>query len=404
MGTRRNALVSILLGLMMILGTVPGVLAQEQGSTDPDNEILFVARPKDGEDGERFSVEMAPGESKTLTMVLENPGTQPINLHSYSSSVGVAPNGGLLLSPEGAELTGASAWMSFEPVTQVVDPGQSQEVSFSIDVPDNTPPGEYVNAVAVETVDAFDVQGSSNIKQRLRKVLAVYVIVPGPTEAKLSFGEPVVELRARGPMIVIPVQNTGNVRTRGEGTLTLKDNTGTTLATETLYTSWLYGGFATTLEVRLKTVFPPGEYSLDLGFVDEESKDLGSLKNVPVEMPDAGALSNPVKFESAEITPNADPIQFANVAVTISNSGDTIRSPKVTLGVYRDDELVEDFVLSEGAPISQGETTFQQRYIPLTGFESGTYTFSLMVESVAGGSDATTMILSVDNIATLEVP
>jgi hypothetical protein len=350
-------------------------------------------------------VEVAPGASAELTLVLSNPGTFPVELHSYTANVHTAVNGGLTMEPAGSELAAPATWMEFPSETVALEPGQEATRVFTVNIPAETPPGQYPNAVAVETVGDYAVEGSSNFRQRIRKVLPVLITVPGEVEAGFVLGEPIVETSRRWPVLQIPIENTGNIRVRPQGELTVKDPTGVELLKTLVTVGYIYAGDATLIEIIMNPALPPGDYEINLQMADESTGTSHSLSGMALVMPEFGDQElAPVAFENVTIAPNAEPIQFANVSVDLVNNQDAVRGAALTLSVFKDGQHVEDFVLDDGFTLPPGTTTVEQRYIPMTGFESGTYTFSLVLGAVDPANRVSTTLLTVDDVATLEVP
>jgi hypothetical protein len=360
----------LVIALFLAAARWTGVAAQD--ATPPaeeGSEFQFGARPEGGADGQRFEVEIEPGGTAQLTLLLSNAGEIPLALHSFTSNVRTAVNGGLTMDQEGTELTAPASWMDFPSETVELTPGQEVPRTITITVPEGTAPGRYVNALAVQTVDDYAIEGSRNFRQRVRKVLAVYITVPGEMKGGFTLGDPLVEVRVRGPVIQIPVQNTGNLRLRPYGELTLFDSDSRELITAPVVMGSVFAGHRTLAEVRLEGLLPPGEYRLSVSMRDDESGATASLEKATLVMPEPEeeAAPNPITVESIAVTPNPDPIQFAGIAVDLGNAGEVIPGSKLTMSVFHDGAFVEDFVLADSLALNAGITTVQQRYIPLTG-------------------------------------
>lgn len=402
----------LVMGLMLFSVPGTGMMAQAQDTATPPattgstDDVLFSVRPEDGSDGQPFTIELQPGQSSSLTVILGNEGTIPIELLSYTANVLTNPNGGLGIDEENVEHIPPTTWMDFPTQVDQLDPGQEVTRTIDITVPEDTPPGQYVNAIAVQTVDDYAIEGSTNFRQRLRKVSAVYVNVPGDLQTSFAVGQPGVEFSTHGPVIQIPVENTGTTWIRPYGELILSDLTGVELIKAPVVMGSIFVGHSTQLELGMNVLLPPGEYLISMELTDERSGESVSISGVAITMPEAPeeATPNPVTVQTVTVTPNADPPQFATVAVELANRGDIIPGGRLTISVSKDGEFVEDFVLADSVTLNPGITTIEQRYIPITGFESGTYTFSVKLESVDTSSGAAEVVLIQEDVATLEVP
>lgn len=87
-------------------------------------------------------------------------------------------------------------------------------------------------------------------------------------------------------------------------------------------------------------------------------------------------------------------MQYADVAATITNNGQPIPTANVLLNVQRDGEDVESYPLAQNQALPQGSTDFTQRYIPVDGWQPGTYTFQLVIAAVSGETE--TILATVD--------
>ena len=109
---------------------------------------------------------------------------------------------------------------------------------------------------------------------------------------------------------------------------------------------------------------------------------------------------------SASVTPrpSADSVQFAEVTATIGNIADPVSNMQVTLHVERDGELVESFPIATSLSLPFGETTVQNRYLPLEGWTTGTWTFSLSLDQIDPGSGTAQQIATYDIADSIQIP
>lgn len=403
--TRGFVVVRYLLLMLMALTPLAG-FAQDtpaaEGTPDP-NAVLISIRPKDQEDGSRFEAEVGAGETVDLTAVMTNFGASPIELRVYTADVVPAINGGLRLAERGTEPTGTSLWMSFSEEEFTLQPQESIERPITITVPEGTPAGQYVNAVALETVNPINPSASSSFEQFFRKVVSVYITVPGDLAANFELGTPEVLVAQGRSGIQIPLSNTGNVRIDLVGAVLIKSPEGNVVYEGTVQLGPVYNGQQTMIQIAFGSVPPPGDYLLTYSLTDNASEVNVSTSEMKIVVPEDSFVGEvPVAFENVSVAPNADPIVFANVSVDVVLINTSYRSTRLTMSVYRDGELVEDFVLAENLSLAEGTTTVSQRYLPETNWESGTYTFSLRLDSTE--NDTTTLLLEEKDVATLEVP
>lgn len=398
-----SSLVAIILGLSSLISVA---LAQDAPAPSADDfDVRVAIYPQGGEDGERFELTADPGQSIEAVAMISNFGAEPIELRTFVSHIVPVTNGGLVVPESGTELEGTALWFEYPTEEFTLQPGEVVERTMRISVPDGTPPGEYVNAVAIETVNPINQADGGPFEQFLRKIVSVYVRVPGEVTPDFSIGEPEVLVRQGQASIRVPVVNEGNVRLDLTGSISLLDSAGTVLVEGQVLTGPIYMGQTVPLQVPIGVPPEPGDgYQVSVDVTDSNSEESRTVEPVAVVVPeDSNPIeAAPVAFNNVIVEPNADPIVFANVSVDIEISGTSHRSTRLKLSVFHDGEHVEDFVLADNLALDPGTNTVTQRYLPGTNWESGTYTFSLTLETVSSGQ--TTPLFAKSDVATLEVP
>lgn len=384
------------------------VASQEPANTADDGvrvrgDVSIGIRPQDKADGERFEALVEPGETVQLVSVMSNFGDEPVGLRTYTSDLIPVVNGGLRMAHYEDEHTGVTSWIDYPVEVFELQPGESAERPVTITVPEGTPSGQYVGAIALETTEPVNAGEGAALDQYFRKVVSVYITVPGDLVTDFTLGDPEVRVVYGQASVIIPVANTGNIRIDLGGRIYLLDLDGNVIHEHEMVLAPIYMGQETLIQSPIPVAPPEGDYLLSFEFIDRESQISIASEEVAVNVPDASVAGvAPVVFENVVIEANADPIVFANVSVDVTLAQTTVRSSRLTLSVFHDGELVEDFVLAENLTLPQGTTTVTQRYLPDTNWESGTYTFSLKLEAIEGVSG--TVLLEEPDVATLEVP
>jgi hypothetical protein len=273
-----------------------------------------------------------------------------------------------------------------------------------VTVPDGTPPGAYLTGIAAQMAEPEEFEDTTLFKQVVRKVIGVTIVVPGPLEAAAELGEPIATGEGNARRLVVPIANTGNTGIRPAGELTVTNVEGEVALTAPIEMRPVYAGDETTLEIGLPPAVAAGDYTVDLELADDEKGWSAEIGDAPVTiLPAAGEEPDPVEITGASVTavPDAasgEPPQYADVAVEIANRDVDIRSSRLTLIVSRDGEVVEEVEVSGSLALVEETTTVERPYIPADGWQEGTYTFSLLLESV----DPDTGVEI--ELATLELP
>jgi hypothetical protein len=278
------------------------------------------------------------------------------------------------------------------------------ERTFTVSIPEDAEPGQYIAGLALQTAEPLEVEGTSMFNQIIRKSIAVFIIVPGPEEPSFELGEPALLTDGAINRIEIPLANTGNVLVKPQGVLTLANADGDVVLTAPILMGSVYAGTTVPLVVGLTSSLPDGDYALSVNVSDESTGATDSIDNATLSM--SGANSAPAQFSmTAEVVlspDNAAPA-FATVNVAIVNQGNPVNQSEVLLDVMKDGEVVETFTLAASLALPQGTTEVSQRYIPPTGWEAGTWSFVLRLNVIDESTNVATTVVTLDSLPAIEV-
>jgi hypothetical protein len=380
----------------ILSGLAPtGVAAQTaatppSGTPIPTSNSSFQFYPADGAWGDYFNLTIKSGESSTQKALLANTGSVSQHLVIYVTNAHTADNGGFTADVRGAPANAVTSWIDLPDVAVTVEPGKGVEQSFTIVVPKDTKPGQYITAIAGEEADVSGIEGSSNLLQKLRYVIPVFITVPGETTAGFSLGDPVLTAASDGLQVVVPIQNTGDMRVRPKGDIAIIGSDGKRIASIPVEMQSVYAHDSTTLTVGAAGSFPPGKYSVTVSLKDEETGTTaeGGVKDVQLAGTGTEAVQSPVTLGQSTIEPgpSKDNVQFVTVNTVVSNSGDPIANGQLSLIAKKDGKEVERFPISQSLSVPTGDTPVSTRYIPAEGFTTGTWTFELLLETTDGGA------------------
>ncbi|HWV23804.1 MAG TPA: DUF916 domain-containing protein [Thermomicrobiales bacterium] len=413
--SRRHVLLIWFVTVLFALSLVPSPsLAQESTPEStpaaPEPPSFLIAPVGDDQDGSYFTVTMEPGSTQELTVALGSGGDEPVTALAYAADAYTLVNGGFGVRTADDEQTGPTTWIDFPTETLDLNPGDRVERTFTVSVPKDTPPGQYLSALAIQTADSIAVGDSTMFRQIIKKSIAVFIIVPGPETPALEIGEASVKQTETSNSLVVELSNPGNVFLNPEGTVTMTTADGKPVLTSPIAMGPVYAGMGTTLELYIPTMLAPGDYTVSVSLRDEKrdvSEEAESLPVTVTQLASATPAVQPVTFTTAEVDPitsGSGELQAVNVLVTLDNPEATIPNAKLTLHVMRNGELVEDYPLNSALVVQQGTTDIQQRYIPLGSWDPGDYTFSLTLEAVDPGTGQLTVLATQDIDATITVP
>lgn len=401
---RLFTIVSMLLVSLVLPGAA--VIAQD-GTPGASNQIAFSLNPKGEQDGSFFELTADPGSTTDLSVEFGNQYSEELTLRSFVSDSFTLTNGGLGVSDEGVNTKPPTPWIDYPAETYTLAPGEVRDVDFTVTIPDDAEPGNYVSLLVLQTAEPVPVEGTQLFDQIIRKAIAIDITVPGEEDPAFAIGEITYASGPNVPSLSIAIANTGNQRLRPAGTMSVTDAGGAQILSADVAMGSVYAGTDTQLQFALQQPLPAGEYALTLDLHDEETGAEASVSQQPFTVEEtATPTTDLVTFTdlSLEPAPDASAPVFATIAGTIANGGAAIASARLTVHAFKDGEEVESFQLIPSLSVPQGETPFQQRYIPGTGFTSGTWSFTLTLESVDTASGAATLVATQQLEQTIVVP
>ncbi|HVL25591.1 MAG TPA: DUF916 domain-containing protein [Thermomicrobiales bacterium] len=140
--------------LAMAAAAFPGMAAAQStpaATPPPDTGPRFVLRPADDVDGSYFTVEAEAGSTQTLKVVLGNADDEPLTLRTFAADAFTLVNGGFGVQEEDVEPVGTATWLEYEAETVTLEPGKGMEKAFTLTVPADAAPGQYIAGVVLQT-------------------------------------------------------------------------------------------------------------------------------------------------------------------------------------------------------------------------------------------------------------
>jgi len=237
-----------------------------------------------------FKVDLEPGNSATLTAGISNTGTTPVDLRVFATNAYNPPNGGFAAGEEEDERTGPALWVNFEAMTVELAPGDRKTMDFTITVPEGTAPGQYTAALVARTAESLDVPGTANFRQILRSALPVTITVPGPENPGFELGSPVFSTGGEFTMVQIPLTNTGNMRLKPQGALTITTSDGTDALSANIAMRSVFIGSDTLVQVALPASMQAGDYLVSIDLTDPENNVHAGFTDVRITLPNRASL------------------------------------------------------------------------------------------------------------------
>ena len=383
--------------------------ATPEGTPEAPPPPSFIIAPAGDADGSYFDIEMNAGETRELTVLLGNGGEQNVVARVYAADAYSLVNGGFGVETEEDELDGTGLWVDFEAATLELEPGETVERTVTVTVPEDATPGQYIAGMAIQTAESIAVGESSMLRQIIKKSIAIFITVPGPEEGSFEIGTIEIQQPSGASRVVVEIVNTGNILVNPSGEITITNPEGETIVTAPVNMGPVYAGDTTSIEFSLPNALPEGSYTMNIDLADEYSGFATAVSDHVAEVAAPASdveTPDPITFENvalAAIPPDGE-IQALNVQLTLNNAQNSVPSGRLTMHVYKDGELVEDYQLNSSLVLPPGATEIQQRYIPLTGWESGTYSFSFTLEAVDPNSGQISTLATHEAETTIDVP
>ncbi|MEU6427101.1 DUF916 domain-containing protein [Microbispora sp. NPDC046973] len=165
-GSLARAVVVALLAAFGLLGARTGPAAAADGEV---SWTVATASNDFGSDRRNYAYTLDPGGRLEDGLVIANRGTTPLHLNVYAADAFTTEQGGLDLFGKDAKPAGVGAWVRPDRPDVTVGPGESAEVPFTVALPDDVAPGEYMGGVVTSPAQPGAADGRRlGIRIRLR--------------------------------------------------------------------------------------------------------------------------------------------------------------------------------------------------------------------------------------------
>ena len=143
--------------LFLIMATNAAIVSAQDATpppeTQPNRAIAFY--PEETGQGTFISVEVKPGETTTVTVILGNAGDLEQTIRTYAVPAHSATNGGFLQTDSGTPPDVQTGWLDYQEAEYTFQPTEGISIPVTISVPKDASPGEYVTGLAAEQKDPF---------------------------------------------------------------------------------------------------------------------------------------------------------------------------------------------------------------------------------------------------------
>jgi hypothetical protein len=269
---RQRVLAGLIGALLLSVAGVSGVSA---------DEVKLIFLPV-GQPGPYFDVTMRPGEKRAFEVSVGDAAESRVAVRTYAADVYTIVNGGFGGRLRDEARSGMTTWLDYPSATMEIRAGEAVHRPFTVTVPLDAGPGEYIASLVLENEIPIHTDGTVSINQFVRQAVAVVVTVPGERLPGLTIGAASHQVVAGRSIVSIAVANPGNVRLKPAVAFTLFDASGATISQTRLRMDTFYALTSTFVEVPLATLLLPGAYSIRLSLYDSDEGAAADAEAIPL--------------------------------------------------------------------------------------------------------------------------
>ena len=258
--------------LLSVLAVVVG-----PGAAVAETPLSRLALAAVDQPGSFFDLTMKPGERRTLEVAISNDGGASLGARTYAADVYTIVNGGFGGRLRDEPQTGTTSWLDYAPETLRLAAGERGRRSFTVDVPADAAPGEYITSLILEHDQPFQAGAAIDLNQVVRQAVAVVITVPGRRSPALEIGEASHLVLAGKSIVSVALENSGNVRLKPLIEFTLSDAADVPVSHASVAMDTFYAKTATFVEVPLTARLRPGKYTVRL-MLEDPAEGLQSIE------------------------------------------------------------------------------------------------------------------------------
>lgn len=165
---------------------------------------------------------ISPGETSSDAAIVSNTTDQSQIVDVYAVDAIATNTGSLSCEQRVEEKDSVGAWVKLSLDEVNLGPNSSQEIEFTITVPESVEPGEH-NGCLVFQQREEDGEVLGNVKIRTRQAVRIAVTVPGNLTKELSIDSFNVETTDSAQTFILKTKNQGNVSVDIETKVMLED-------------------------------------------------------------------------------------------------------------------------------------------------------------------------------------
>ncbi len=212
---------------------VGGLVAAPAGATKPGDVVA--ATPAPGSTlgpGHFYVLSLGPGQSMTQKIRIGNNNDHQVNVDIGAVDAYTSSTTGAVYNTPDSPTARTGRWIVVSVPTITLAPKEGRDVSFTVDVPKGTSPGQYLAAISADVPLPPDASSGAaaggrtagiSIGLQPQRVVAVEVDVPGPRAPQLVVTGVDPEVTPQGLSLGLHIANQGNAFAHGTGVVRVAD-------------------------------------------------------------------------------------------------------------------------------------------------------------------------------------
>lgn len=228
-------------------------------------------------DKSKIRLTVAPGQTATGFITVENPSAQPKSVRAYLEDwTYLAPyDGSKEFRPAGSIKNSAADWITFTPAELTLAPNSRERINYSVKVPAGADAGHYA-VLFMESAASSSGEEGVGVNLAIRVAVLFFVEPEGMMKRTLTVDGLPASRSPEGILkIEAPVTNTGNIDLTVGGSFDIMDAKGMVAARGVLSEVYTLPGNSARMAGSWSLPIAPGEYSLiltlDIGKALEEA-------------------------------------------------------------------------------------------------------------------------------------
>lgn len=307
----------LLLAMFIIIVFLPGALEvrdthADQGNAYFDISPSFFPSFYNRIPRAHFTYDSRPDVIIQDSLHVKNTGTVRGTVNIYPADAVTSDKSGEAFPTNSDLRREVGGWIKMSNQHVTLNPGQSQDISFSLRIPAHVRPGDHAGGIIADEPDRqiSSSQGTlhaSSMKVHTREIIGVRIYLPGPRVQKLNATDIVYSTEGGYQSVKIGLTNTGTQFLYPAGSLRVTDAAGQQLQNVPLK----MGAFLAQTSIHYPvyihhTALKPGTYTAILNLKYEGGNILHYVASFVVPMPQL-PKSNPLfKAISDLVSPNTD--------------------------------------------------------------------------------------------------